>query len=98
MKSEPSPSHEASLILRLVVGLVSVVCRYPGWVLAGSLILAALSAYASYTRIEYRTQRSDLVSPRKEYQQRWRQYLAEFGDDDDIVVVVQGGDRPRMEQ
>jgi hopanoid biosynthesis associated RND transporter like protein HpnN len=98
MKSEQGHSHEAALIPRLLVGLVSVVCRHPVSVLAGSLILAALSAYASYTRIEYRTQRSDLVSPRKEYQQRWRQYLAEFGDDDDIVVVVQGGDRQRMEQ
>lgn len=98
MKSEQGHSHEAALIPRLLVGLVSFVCRHPRWVLASGLLLAALSAYASYTHIEYRTQRSDLVSPRKEYQQRWRQYLAEFGDDDDIVVVVQGGDRPRMEQ
>src|SRR6185437_16604405 len=28
----------------------------------------------------------------------WRDYLAEFGDDDDIVDVVKGEDRPRMEK
>src|SRR5262249_60016273 len=32
----------------------------------------------------------------KDYQQRWRQYLAEFGDDDDMVVVVEGADRAPM--
>jgi hopanoid biosynthesis associated RND transporter like protein HpnN len=51
-----------------------------------------------FTRLEYRTQRSDLISPNKDYQQRWRQYLAEFGNDDDIVVVVQGTARPRMQR
>src|SRR5206468_12898092 len=47
--------------------------------------------------LHYRPERSDLANPHKVYQQRWLQYLQEFGDDDDIVVVVQGSDRPRME-
>ncbi|TMQ29440.1 MAG: hypothetical protein E6K70_25680, partial [Planctomycetota bacterium] len=44
------------------------------------------------------TQRSDLISPNKDYHKRWREYLAEFGNDDDIVVVVKGSDRKRMEE
>lgn len=98
MVSEQNPPHEHSVVRRLLHGLVSVVCRYPLCVLLVSLALAGTSIWAAATRLQYKTQRNDLVSPHKEQQQRWREYLAEFGDDDDIVVVVKGTDRPRMEK
>jgi hopanoid biosynthesis associated RND transporter like protein HpnN len=65
-------------------------------VLIVSTVLAVVSAWGFYTRLEYRTQRSDLMNPNKDYQKRWQAYLGEFGDDDDMVVVVKGGDRARM--
>jgi hopanoid biosynthesis associated RND transporter like protein HpnN len=93
--NDPLP-HDTALIPRLLTALVAAVCRAPRTVLAVSAAVALVSAYAFYTRLEYRTQRSDLMNPKKDYQQRWRQYLAEFGDDDDMVVVVEGADRARM--
>src|SRR5947209_20491263 len=90
MISEQLPAEGAAPVRRLLVALVSAVCRCPRAVLAVSLALCGLSVYAAATRLEYHTQRNDLVSPHKDYQQRWRRYLAEFGDDDDIVVVVRG--------
>ena len=48
-------------------------------------------------QLKFHTQRNDLISPTKEYFQRWQQYIAEFGDDDDMVVVVEGNDRQHME-
>jgi predicted RND superfamily exporter protein len=96
MKAADNTSAEATVIHRLLVGLVDRVYRSPWLVLALALGFAGLSAFASFTCLEYRTQRSDLVSPDKDYQKRWREYLAEFGDDDDIVIVVQGADRARM--
>ncbi len=98
MVPEPISSHEHSLVRRLLHGLVSGVCRYPRWVLFISLILAGASVWAAATQLEYKTQRNDLISPHKEHQIRWRDYLAEFGEDDDIVVVVKGTDRPCMEK
>src|SRR5713226_8772712 len=101
MKSEPVHSWEGARWHRVMIGLVSAACRYPVLVLAVAAVLCALSLYLSATRLEYRTDRSDLISPRKDYQQRWRSYLAEFGDDDDIVVVVQrrgAADRATMER
>jgi hopanoid biosynthesis associated RND transporter like protein HpnN len=98
MVPEQFSPHEHSIVRRLLQSLVSVVCRYPGWVLLVSLSLAGASLFAAATRLQYKTQRNDLISPHKEHQQRWRDYLAEFGDDDDIVVVVKGTDRPRMEK
>ncbi|HEV3260095.1 MAG TPA: MMPL family transporter [Gemmataceae bacterium] len=96
MKAEQDPSHGASHVPRLLTTLVETVHRFPRLVLAVALLVCAASAYAACTRLEYRTQRSDLVSPRKDYQQRWSRYLAEFGDDNDIVVVVKGSGRGRM--
>ncbi|HEY7326746.1 MAG TPA: MMPL family transporter [Gemmataceae bacterium] len=98
MVPEQISPHEHSVVRRLLLGLVSLVCRYPGCVLLLSLGLAGASLWAAATRLEYKTQRNDLISPNKENQKLWRDYLAEFGDDDDIVVVVKGIDRPRMEK
>jgi hopanoid biosynthesis associated RND transporter like protein HpnN len=98
MKPEQYPSDEAPLLHRLLTSLVGGVCRFPRLVLTVTLLLAALSLYGFNTRLEYHTRRSDLISPNKDCQQRWRQYIAEFGDDEDIVVVVEGTNRQRMRQ
>ena len=96
---QPPPGEgEATLVRRLVTALVAAVCRRPLLVLAASALLCGLSAYAAATRLQYQTQRSDLLSPDKDSQKRWRAYVAEFGDDDDMVVVVQGRDRGKMER
>ncbi|HYV36722.1 MAG TPA: MMPL family transporter, partial [Gemmataceae bacterium] len=68
----------------------------PIFTLAAALLLAGISMWLASTRLTFRTQRTDLVNPDKEYQQRWQKYLAEFGDDDDMVVLVQGGNREKM--
>jgi hopanoid biosynthesis associated RND transporter like protein HpnN len=96
MNAEPDQAKEATLVQRLLVGLVTVVCHCPRLVLAVAALLSALSLYVFCTRLEYRTQRTDLVNSNKDYQRRWQQYLAEFGNDEDMVVVVEGADRDRM--
>ncbi len=98
MTSEPVPPAELPPVRRLLVGLVTLACRFPRAVLAASLALAALSVLAAGTRLQYQTQRNDLLSPQKDSQKRWKQYLAEFGDDDDVVAVVKGHDPVRMRQ
>ncbi len=97
MSSSSPSSPDTALLPRLLTALVTAVCRAPWTVLIVSALLSAVSAWAFYTRLEYRTQRSDLINPKKDYQQRWRAYLREFGDDDDMVVVIDGQDRSRME-
>jgi hopanoid biosynthesis associated RND transporter like protein HpnN len=87
---------KAPVVHRLLAALVAAVCRFPRSVLAAALLLGGLSVYLACTRLEYRTQRGDLMSPDKECQKRWRRHLAEFGNDDDLVVVVKGADRRRM--
>ncbi len=96
MNPDSVPAEEAKVVPRLLAALVTAVCRRPILVLTACLAVAAVSCWAFCTRLEYQTQRTDLVNPDKAYQQRWRQYLAEFGNDEDMVVVVQGSDRGRM--
>lgn len=93
-----SPSHDArpDRLTRTVTALVAWVTRHPWLVLAGCLALVALSIQAAATRLEYHTQRNDLLSAEKECQKRWQKYLDAFGDDDDMVVVVEGTDREKM--
>ncbi len=94
--SEQAEGREASFAHRFLVRLVAGACRRPRTILGSALILCALSVYLSSTRLEYRTERSDLISSHKECQQRWQQFVAEFGDDNDIVVVVKGAKPQRM--
>ena len=54
------------------------------------------AVHVAYARLEYHTQRNDLLSADKPCQQRWQKYLDAFGDDDDMVVVAEGTDRERM--
>src|SRR5262249_23753452 len=89
-------SASATPVRRLLVALVATVCAHPRLVLSLALGLCLASAVAAVSCLKYHTSRNDLISARKDYQQRWQKYLAEFGDDDDIVVVVQGSNRPRM--
>jgi hopanoid biosynthesis associated RND transporter like protein HpnN len=98
MNADQGGPHRLSLFHRFLLSLVGTVCRFPLPVLIVSLFVSAASLYSFTHFLEYRTQRSDLINPHKESQERWQHYLAEFGDDDDIVVVVQGTDRRQMQR
>src|SRR5262245_50699571 len=97
MRTELEDGEGATRFERLLIGFVGLMCRWPTATLACALIAAGASVYLAATRLEFHTQRSDLVSSRKDYIQRWKKYVAEFGDEDDMVVVVQGADSARME-
>ena len=91
----PDNSDHLSLVPRLLVGTVMLVCRYPTLVLGVSALSVIVCIWAACTRLQYRTQRDELISPDKECQQCWRSYLDEFGDDEDMVVVVRGSPSAR---
>lgn len=92
MKTEPVRPEELSYVRRALTRLVGAASSRPGLVLTLALVACAASAVGAWRKLEYRTQRDDLVDSHKAYQQRWQNYLAEFGDDNDMVVVVKGAD------
>src|SRR5207244_247635 len=52
-------------------------------------------AYTGF-RLTYHTHRNDLIGKHKDYYQRWKKYVQEFGEDEDLVVVVEGKSRETM--
>jgi hopanoid biosynthesis associated RND transporter like protein HpnN len=79
-----------------MAAVVEVSLRAPWLVLLSGLFIAGAAANYALTRIQYRTGRNDLIAAEKDCQVRWQRYLDAFGDDDDLVAVVRGGDRARM--
>lgn len=92
------PPESPGRLARAVAAAVGVAVRAPGLVLALGLASVLAAGWYSAARLQYRTQRNDLLSAEKECQKRWQKYLDAFGDDDDLVVVVRGDNRSRMIQ
>jgi hopanoid biosynthesis associated RND transporter like protein HpnN len=88
----PGPAAPARALAALVAG----VARRPWPVLLACLAGVAAAAWVAATRLEYHTQRNDLLGAEKDCQKRWQRYLDAFGEDDDLVVVIRGDDRGRM--
>src|SRR5438045_3743867 len=89
--------HNDSRLARLLMRSTLWCSRHPWRVLVLCVISLALSIQQSCTRLQYRTQRDDLMNADKEFQVRWRNYVGEFGNDNDIIVVVEGRNRERMQ-
>ena len=50
----------------------------------------------SHDRLRFHTNRDDVLNPRSDYNLRWQQYTKEFGDEEDVVVVVEGSGRESL--
>ena len=48
------------------------------------------------TQLGFRTSRAELLSPNSDYNRRWLAYTKEFGNKEDVVVVVEGAE-PRAD-
>ena len=83
-------------LARIVAAVVVSADRRPWAVLAIFAVLLVASGWYAAARLEYRTQRNDLLSANKDCQKRWQKYLDAFGDDDDVVVAVRGPDAASM--
>jgi hopanoid biosynthesis associated RND transporter like protein HpnN len=90
------PHHQPDRLTRAVIAAVGWTGRHPWLVLTSCLLVSAACVYAAVAKLEYHTQRNDLLGADKPCQKRWQKYLDAFGDDDDMVVVVEGTDRGRM--
>ena len=98
MAHDTYDSHEADgFFARPLVALARFCGRYPWLVLAAVLVSSTLSIVYTNYRLTYLTHRNDLISQSKDYYQRWKKFIKEFGADDDLVVAIEGTDRAKME-
>jgi len=94
LMDDPQPpvtvSDDAAPMARPLGWIAAVVARYPAAVVAISLGLAAVAVWLTVDRLGFRTSRLDLLNPESTYNRLWIDYIDEFGDDDDAVIVVEG--------
>ena len=76
---------------RLLRRLVRVSCRRPGVTIALSLLLAVLGIGYTLQALTFKTSVRDILPQKAGYVQRYAQYAREFGELEDIVVVVEAG-------
>ena len=98
MAPDSDDTHASEgFLARPLVALARFCGRYPWLVLAGVVLSSVLSVVYTNNRLTYLTHRNDLISQSKDYYQRWKKFIKEFGADDDLVVAVEGTDRVQME-
>ncbi|MEI6083229.1 MAG: MMPL family transporter [Verrucomicrobiota bacterium] len=78
---------------RLLNGLATVIERYHRqFVLAGILLAVAATVYA-VRALDFKVGRNDLIGQDTEYWRLYSEYVREFQDEEDYIVVVEG-DKP----
>ncbi len=93
MSAEGMPQRESSLLARPLAWITRQIVRAPVPVVVVGMAAAVLALLYSASRLGFRTSRLDLLSPESSYNQLWIEYINEFGDADDVVVVVEGESR-----
>jgi uncharacterized protein len=92
MSAEGMPQTEPSLLGRSLALLTAVVARFPVSVIIVSALLVALSLTGAQLSLGFRTSRQDLLNPKSENNRHWAEFTKEFGEQDDVTVVVHSGD------
>lgn len=96
MTAEGTPPHPTSLMGRLLGRLTALIVAQPTTTIALALGAAAVALLLTVTTLGYRTSRLDLLDPDSDYNRLWIEYINEFGDEDDVVIVVEGAHRDQV--
>jgi uncharacterized protein len=97
MSAERMPPEKATVLESLLAGLMRLVLRFPGSTLALAVAAVLIATYLSGTRLSFRTSRLDLLNPKSDFNRLWIDYINEFGDAEDVVVVLEGPDRQTID-
>lgn len=97
MSAERMPhGSDESLPARFMTSALAGILRYPLLTIVVGLALTATAGIYSWKHLGYKTSRHDLVNSNNEYGRLWNDYIQEFGEEDDAVVVVEGESRAHV--
>jgi len=88
--------HARGLLARGFVAWTGICLRHPLLVLAVAVASAAACAVWTGRNLGYKVSRVDLLDPQSDYNKLWVEYVREFGEEDDAVIVVEGESRDRV--
>ncbi|MDR1923975.1 MAG: MMPL family transporter [Planctomycetaceae bacterium] len=90
-KSAESLGHsDSSILARPIVLLTWICCSNPLSVIALSLFAAVFCVYWASEHLGFKMSRLDLINPKSSFNQLWLDYLDEFGNNDEAVIVIEG--------
>ena len=92
----PPPAHGAGLLGRILVAWTTVCLAHPLAVVMIAVLSAVVAGAWTARHLGYKVSRVDLLDPESDYNKLWIDYIREFGDDDDAVIVVEGEHRDRV--
>ena len=96
MSKEGNNLKEPSVLAGPLRRITSGVLRRPWLVIAAGIMAAVVSIVFTVGGLGFRNSRLDLLNPECNHNRLWLDYIQEFGDQDDVVVVVQGADRSEV--
>jgi len=89
-----SPAREhTSLLGQALVAWTRLCLRAPMAIVVGAVISAVAAGVWTAQSLGYKVSGIDLLDPKSDYNKLWIDYIHEFGEDDDAVVVVEGPTR-----
>jgi hopanoid biosynthesis associated RND transporter like protein HpnN len=91
-----APAPGAGLLARALVAWTRLTLAAPGVIVLVALLTAAVAGVWTTRHLGYKVSRTDLLDPESDYNKLWIDYVHEFGEDDDAVVVVEGEGREQV--
>ncbi|MDD3588318.1 MAG: hypothetical protein PHQ75_14145, partial [Thermoguttaceae bacterium] len=85
-----SPPKENSLFVAPLVWLTRLCLYCPVQILIFVIALSGVSIYIACHSLHFKTSRLDLINQKSDFNRLWIDYIEDFGDRDDLVVVVEG--------
>ncbi len=79
-------------------GLFGLIIGHPRLILGAALLLAALSVVYTRDNMEFLTGRDQLMPANTSFNRDYQAYRHEFGDQEEIAVVIESGDSARAGQ
>lgn len=85
-----SYGNETSLFVYPLRFLTRLSLRHPFQTVFLCLTAAVFCLFFAYTDLGFKTSRLDLINQKSDFNKLWIDYIEDFGDEDDLVVVVEG--------
>ena len=94
--ADPGAHPHPSLLGRALVAWTRLCLRAPALIVLVAVVSAVAAGAWTAQSLGYKVSRVDLLDPESDYNKLWIDYIREFGEDDDAVVVVEGPSRDRV--
>ena len=89
-RASENEKKETSILAPPILALTRLAVRNPVQTLAFAVVLALFALFFAFTDLKMKTSRLDLINQKSEFNKLWNDYIEDFGDEDDLVVVVEG--------